>query len=164
MRAQMWSLDFAVSVVIFAFVVSIVVFAWNYSTQNSMDQVNFNILQNDVMMISDSLIRVSGLPEDWNDTNVQVIGLADEENVLNSTKVLRFIGLDYGFTKSILGIGNYDFYFDIRYPNNTIMEISGTTLTKGIHPVGQDSRIVVPVERYVILDGNVGKMEFFLWV
>lgn len=160
----MWSLDFAVSVVIFAFVVSIVVFAWNYSTQNSMDQVNFNILQNDVMMISDSLIRVSGLPEDWNDTNVQVIGLADEENVLNSTKVLRFIGLDYGFTKSILGIGNYDFYFDIRYPNNTIMEISGTTLTKGIHPVGQDSRIVVPVERYVILDGNVGKMEFFLWV
>lgn len=160
----MWSLDFAVSVVIFAFVVSIVVFAWNYSTQNSMDQVNFNILQNDVMMISDSLIRVSGLPEDWNDTNVQVIGLADEENVLNSTKVLRFIGLDYGFTKSILGIGNYDFYFDIRYPNNTIMEISGTTLTKGIHPVGQDSRIVVPVERYVILNGNVGKMEFFLWI
>ena len=59
-RGQMWSMDFAVSIIIFAFVAAMVMFAWNYSTQNSMDQVNFNILQNDVIVISDSLIRVTG--------------------------------------------------------------------------------------------------------
>jgi len=164
MKAQIWSLDFAVSIVIFAFVVGIVIFAWNYATRSSMDQVNLNILENDVLMISDSLIRVPGLPEDWNASNVRVIGLAREESVLNKTKVIQFTDMDYDLIKQLFGIGNYEFYFEMRYPNNTVMEINGSVLTKGIDPVGEDTRIVVPIERYVILEGNIAKMEFFLWI
>jgi hypothetical protein len=90
-----------------------------------MDQVNFNILQNDVMVISDSLLRVPGMPEDWNRTNVRVLGLASEENVLNQTKVHNFVSMDYNKIRALLGIPNYDFYFQLTYSNDTIYEIEG---------------------------------------
>lgn len=163
MKGQMWTMDFAVSIVIFALMVGIVIFAWNYSIQNSSDQVNLNILENDVIMISDTLIRVPGMPEDWNASNVRVIGLAEEENVLNETKVLQFINMGYTQIKGLFGIGNYEFYFEMRYPNNTVMEIGGISLNKGTDPIGQNTSVVVPVERYVILNGNIAKMELFLW-
>ena len=163
MKGQMWSMDFAVSIVIFVLMVGIVIFAWNYAIQNSADQVNLNILENDVIMISDTLVRVPGMPEDWNESSVRVIGLAEEENVLNRTKVLQFVSMGYNQIKILLGIANREFYFEMRYPNNTVMDIGGTSLNKGIDPFGQDSSVVVPVERYVILNGNIAKMEFFLW-
>lgn len=163
MKGQMWSMDFAVSIVIFALMIGIVIFAWNYAIRNSADQVNLNILENDVIMISDTLVRVPGMPEDWNESSVRVLGLAEEENVLNKTKVLQFVNMDYNQIKILLGIANREFYFEMRYPNNTVMDIGGTSLNKGIDPVGQNSNVVVPVERYVILNGNIAKMEFFLW-
>lgn len=163
MRAQIWSLDFAASMVIFALMMGIVIFSWNYAIQNSTDQVNLNVLENDVMMISDTLIRVPGLPEDWDASSVRVIGLANEENVLNKTKVIQFIGMDYNQTKSLLGIANHEFYFEIRHLNNSVMEISGTNATKGTNPIDQDTTVVVPVERYVMINGDIAKMEFYLW-
>jgi hypothetical protein len=163
MKAQVWSLDFAASVIIFTFVVGIVIFAWNYAIRNSADQVNLNILENDVLMISDTLIRVPGLPERWNESNVRVLGLAMEENVLNKTKVMQFVGMDYDKIKYLLGIMGYEFYFEIRYPNNTLMWMDGTALNKGTDPTGENTTIIVPAERYVILDGKIAKMELFLW-
>jgi hypothetical protein len=163
MRAQIWSLDFAASMVIFALTVGIVMFSWNYTIQNSADQVNLNILENDVMMISDTLIRMPGLPEDWDASSVRVIGLADEENILNKTKVTQFIGMDYNQTKSLLGIANHEFYFEIRHLNDSVMGINGTNITKGTDPTGQDASVVVPVERYVMINGDIAKMEFYLW-
>lgn len=163
MKGQIWTMDFATSIIIFMLMVGIVVFAWNYSIQNSSEQVNLNVLENDVLMISDTLIRVPGMPADWNDSSVKVIGLADKENVLNATKVVQFVDMDYSMTKSLLGIPNREFYFEIRYPNNTVMEIGGKSLTKGINPGGSSVKAVVPVERYVILNGKIAKVEFLLW-
>ncbi len=163
MRGQLWSMDFAVSLIIFVLMAGMVVFAWNYTIQNSTDQVNFNVLENDVLMMSDTLIRVPGLPEDWNESTVRVIGLADEENVLNSTKVKQFVNMDYSMIKSFLGISNREFYFEINYPNNTVMEIDGVNLTKGTHPSMGNSSVVVPAERYILINGKIAKMELLLW-
>jgi hypothetical protein len=164
MRGQIWSMDFAVSIVIFVLVVSVVLFAWNHVTQNSMYQVSLNVLENDALAMSDTLIRVPGMPEDWNASNVRVIGLASEENVLDPAKVLQFVGMDYNQTKRILGIGGYEFYFEVRHLNNTQMSINGTGLTKGTNPSGKPgTRLVIPVERYVMLEGKIAKMEFHIW-
>lgn len=125
MKGQVWALDFAVSVIIFAFVSGMLIFAWNYATINSMDQVNLNIIENDVIMISDSLVRAKGVPLNWNKTNVNAIGLAEEENVLNKTKLIQFLEMDYDLLKSVMGIGNYDFYFGLKYINGTVVEDYG---------------------------------------
>jgi hypothetical protein len=156
-------MDFATSIIIFMLMVGIVVFAWNYSIQNSSEQVNLNVLENEVLMISDTLIRIPGMPAGWNESSVRVIGLADKENVLNATKVVQFVDMEYNKTKSLLGIPNREFYFEIRYPNNTVMEIDGKSLTKGINPGGGSVKVIVPVERYVILNGKIAKLEFLLW-
>lgn len=163
MKGQLWSLDFASSIIIFTLMVAIVLFAWSYAVQNSNDQVDVNIIENEVLMISDSLIRVSGLPINWNESTVRVIGLVDEENVLNATKVTQFVNMNYTTIKTLLAIRQYEFYFDISYLNDTVMEIGVTSLTIGIDPVGQTSRIVVPVERYVMLNGKISKMKFYMW-
>lgn len=163
MRGQIWSLDFASSIVIFVIMVAIVFFAWGYAVQNSTDQVDINVIENEVLTISDSLIRVAGIPADWNESTVRVIGLAEDENVLNATKVVQFVSMDYGSVKTLLAIRQYEFYFEVSYLNDTVMEIGGKALTAGVHPADQESRIVVPVERYVMLNAKISKMKFYMW-
>ncbi len=156
-------MDFAVSLVIFSLIVGLLLFAWNHSIQGTASQVSLHTIENEAITISDTLIRVPGIPADWNASSVEVLGLAEEENVLNDTKVLRFVGMDYNLSKRLLEIANMEFYFSVRYPNDTVMQLNGTSLVKGTDPLGQDSTFVVPVERYVLLNGKIAKMGFCLW-
>ncbi len=164
MRAQIWSIDFAVSILIFMSVIILVFFTWSYTSTQSSEQVEINNMQTSALLISDSLIRVEGLPRDWNATNVKVIGIASRnENVLNKTKVDRFLNLSYSKARGLLGIGAYEFYFELSYMNHTIMKNQdGNNITKGNYPDSSAS-IIVPAERYVLYNGKIARLKFWLW-
>jgi len=164
-KGQVWSFDFAVSVVIFFTVVSMVLFSWNYIGAKHVEQMIFNEMESVTVGISDSLIRTTGYPEEWNKTNVQIIGLADEENILNQTKIQYFVNMSYDSIRATLGIMNYNFYLGIRYLNDTIIEMDGTDLEVGEHPASySNSTMIVPIERYMLFDHKVASLMFILWV
>lgn len=161
MKLQAWSTDFAVSLVIFLTAFSLIIFIWHQTFYHT--HQNFQIIKMErlALSISDKLIRTPGFPRDWNDTTVEVLGLAEEENILNSTKIEIFLGMENETIRSLLGIQNYNFYFEILYLNNTLVEIDGKTLVKGVPP--KNTECVIPVERYVILQNLPVKMRFTLW-
>lgn len=163
MKAQVWTADFIISVIIFFTMVVLMIFSWNYTNQQNTYQQYFNDIENNALSVSDALIRVPGIPEDWNETNVISLGLASSDNVLGRTKITRFINLANDKTKNLLGIGNFEFYFELRYLNNTAIPLNSTAnITKGLYPFANAS-IIVPVERYVLYESTPSKMEFFLW-
>ena len=154
-KGQVWSLDFVSSLVIFFLVFVPLFFVWSYINLQNMEQKTFDDIEVLALTTSDSLIRTKGIPENWNSGNVNVIGLAEEENILNSTKVSYFLSMgntEYNLTKNML-TGKYDFFFSIT-------DLNGTQYgTIGSKPA---DRTVVPVERYCMYDERVVKIELAL--
>ena len=162
MKAQAWSLDFAASVVIFMTALILVMFALSYTLSQSTQQAEMNLMENAAMAASDSLVRQPGIPQAWNSTNVTTIGLASQENVLNETKLAEFVAMDYNEIKRLLGIANYEFYFEVRYPNGTLAGLpGGSQITKGAYPSG--ASIVIPVQRHALYMEKPANMVLILW-
>ena len=164
LRGQAWSFDFISSVTVFFFVVITLFFVWNYTTYQNTEQMLFSEMENKAIITADTLIRTRGFPEDWNPSNVQLIGLAEEENVLNQTKLISFVTMDYSEAKRILGVPSYEFFFQVAHLNGSQASAQGTDLVIGTDPTGvANTTIVVPIERNILFDHKVAKMRFMLW-
>jgi hypothetical protein len=161
-KAQAWSMDFAASVVIFVTALILVMFALNYTLNQNQQQISFNIMENAAMAVSDSLVRHPGIPLNWTAATVTTIGLASQENVLNETKLGEFMTMDDNTIKSLLGIANYEFYFEVRYPNGTLANLpGGSQIAKGSYPSA--ASITIPVERHALYMEKPARMVLILW-
>ncbi len=156
-KGQVWSLDFITSVVAFLIVLIPLFFIWSYLNIQNQQQILFDEVETLTLSISDALVRTKGLPLDWNTTNVDMIGLASQENILNATKVSYFLNMgnnDYNRTRAIL-TGGYDFFFNLT-------DINGSSYgTIGSKP---PNRMTVPIERYCLQRQRIVKLEFTLVV
>lgn len=154
---QVWSLDFITSVVIFMTVLIPLFFLWSHANVQAQQQQVFDEVQTLTFSISESLVRTKGLPEGWDVSSVNQIGLASEENMLNTTKVTNFLTMgstEYNRTKGIL-TGGYDFFFDLK-------DLNGSSHgTIGSKPPG---KMVIPIQRYCLYNGRITKLEFSLVV
>jgi hypothetical protein len=158
-KAQVWSLDFALSLMIFMTALFAVIFAWNYISANTMETQKTHELQLKALSLSDSLIRTAGIPPDWDNSTVQVVGLAAAENVLNETKAEYFVNMsdtNYDRLKGLLDIGFYDFYLEV-------VDLNGTVYKNTTTPIDSNSSVVIPIERYAIYEGRIVKVKFVIW-
>jgi len=123
MRGQIWSMDFALSFTLFVGMMVLFFFTFNNFVSDVSVQRDLAVMQNNVLELTEALIRTPGIPTNWDSSNVHVIGLADQDNILNSTKVLNFLSLNYSTMKRVMGIGSYDFNLTIEYPNGTLVPV-----------------------------------------
>jgi hypothetical protein len=160
-KAQIWSLDFVISVVIFMIVVIALIFSLNYTSVQTTEHISINQMGKTALFISDSIIRSKGIPEDWNTSNVKIVGLAEKENVLNETKVRYFLNLSEQKIKETLGIESYNFYVELKDIAGQTVQINGDPAIKGSYP--SNANFVVPVERTVLFNEKISKFIFILW-
>ena len=99
-----------------------------------------------------SLIKTKGYPSNWDTNTVELIGLAERENVLSETKINRFAALDYPTATELLALGNYDFNITITSFN------PANDLSVGM-PVDQNSTIV-SIKRSVKYKGGEADVVF----
>lgn len=155
MKGQVWSLDLAVSMIIFIGALASVVFAWNFMSTGTIESQEMKSLQLKSLGISDSLMRTPGIPEDWNKSNVVVIGLVTD-GLLDRHKVEQLISMDHNKTLQLLDLGGYDFYFEIS-------DINGTVYNNTLPVISPDAKIIVPSERYATYNGRAAKVKFVIW-
>ncbi len=161
MKAQIWSFDFAVSLVIFASVFIILVLFWSHSNDQAFAQVRLDEMQDRSIYVSDLLVRSPGSPENWTAGSVTLVGLASSEKVLDEGKVYQFTQMDYDSAKSVMDIGQYEFYFSLEYTNSSVVMVNEIEAVAGTYP--SDAYVTVPIERHVLLDGSIVRMKLYIW-
>ena len=161
MKGQIWSFDFAVSMTIFISLLVVVLFFWNYSNSQVFEKTQQEDLQDAIITVSDILVRNKGSPENWTAATVQSIGLANDEKILDQNKILNFTQIPYDQAKWLMGIGKYEFYFEMNYANGSSVNLGGIDVTAGQVPTNSAS--VSTIERFVLFQGKITSVTLTLW-
>lgn len=135
-----------------------IVYSWNKYVMVLSDNIDYNEMQIIAFQITDLLVKSKGEPENWEEDpeNVYVIGLAGSDRNLSTEKVDAFINnITYDNASLILGMGFYDFYFQLKHINGTRLKEFG----QGSIP----NRSVVNVPRLVYYKNEKAILEFALW-
>jgi len=106
-KAQVWYIDFAIGLLLFVFTLAIY-FSYTHNFQNQ-EEGGLDRRLKDVKSISSSL-ALSGYPNNWSNTSVIRIGIADDHKV-NETKVRFFKEFNYSITKISLPLLMIILYF-----------------------------------------------------
>jgi hypothetical protein len=120
-KAQMWITDFIIATLIFTFV--LITYYTYTSNLSRADVILVDDLIADSESVSSSLLS-EGLPKDWSSGNVQKIGLTNNNQRLNRTKLLSFEDLSYNETKKIFGT-IYDYLVFFGGDNLTASNVEG---------------------------------------
>lgn len=154
-KAQLSSADFALAISIAIIILLSVISAFIYYENKINEAISYNDLLTKNFQISDALVKMQGIPSNWESSNVYVIGLAFEDRKISRKKLDQFVNMDERDIKSIMKT-NYEFHFNIRYINGTSIKSAGTNLS--------ESRTrSVTIERYVFYENKTAIIEFKLW-
>ncbi|MFC2154451.1 hypothetical protein ACFLRC_03090, partial [Candidatus Altiarchaeota archaeon] len=70
--------------------------------------------------VAEQLVRTPGTPAEWNLTNVEAIGLADEnrgrmltDRLYRFAELMDIASMGYENNKHLLGIGRFEFFFKV---------------------------------------------------
>lgn len=153
---QAWGFDLIAALAIF---VSGMIFFYFYSVNYSGQKDSSSVsIQQKAEFIADSLLT-EGFPENWNENNVERIGIYDNDKI-NQTKLEMFYFLsdnNYQNTKEIFNL-NDEFY--IRFPGE--VNIDGNNVESfGNIPTEFDNLIVI--SRVVVYENQIRTMEVVVW-
>jgi hypothetical protein len=150
-KAQVWFLDFVVGLLMFM----VVVFVYYDYSNNLVDdsETDWDEMIIDSKTMSSSLMSM-GYPNNWNETNVQRIGVLNSNYRLNQTKIERFVNMSYDTTKDIFNT-RFKYYFFIQDKNDTIYFPAGKFPT--------DHRYLVQTTRILIYNSSVYRMVLYIW-
>ncbi|MFH0817836.1 MAG: hypothetical protein V1909_04335 [Candidatus Micrarchaeota archaeon] len=124
-RGQLLTTDFILSLTIFLAILLSTMSLWASVDTQIKDSESRRDMQAITTTISESLVRSQGYPKNWTNETVKMIGLANEEHVLDINKILSLKHMNYDNVSSILRLANYNYYISIT-------DGAGYDLTSGI--------------------------------
>jgi len=151
-KGQVSSIDILVSTIIFILIFISLRGVWLENISEAENGFYFSELQLKSETALDSLVKTEGYPSDWSISNVELIGLAEKPLVLSETKVSNLVLMDYNTAKDLLGLGSYDFKFDIISENPVNNVSVGKTLDANV--------FVYSVKRTVVYKGGFADVTF----
>lgn len=158
-KGQVLSIDFSIAIFLFVVVISSLIVNRNLML-NKIDRQEGVIDKMKLEAVFDSLLLQPGEPENWNTSDVKVLGLVDEPNELNGTKLLYFLKIPYDRSQNLLGIGDM-FYFEVT-KKGEVVAYNGTKLTKGSKTWNEEDEVVVS-ERTGFLNESLVKLKMVKW-
>jgi len=120
-------------------------------------------IRQDAYYTTTFLVSTQGYPADWNQSTVEIVGLASEsDNVISAQKLREFRKISYERQKRLLGARN----FNLVFRNQTdIIGLDSKDLEYGQKPVNAST--VVPLTRNVLIDKSNesidAEMRYIVW-
>ena len=163
-KGQLISGDFFLSMGIFLTVLGISLVIFNYVSLRIIDNQEEDFMHTVATATADVLINTEGSPRNWNETNVKSVGL-ESNGLLNRSKVIRMVGMDYDSLRNALRIKPYEILVTFNSINGSVLNLSGTELKTGNAPAGK-SQIVTIQRSALIVNGSsriIAVTNFVLW-
>ena len=152
-KGQGFSFDFMIAVSVFLLAIGLVFFYWQYSNLQLEETKILNDMFDKSVLASQVWFK-TGVPQDWNESNVQDVGLKGDHE-FSGIKMERLNSLGYQKFKSLAGLETYDVYYRLyNETNSTIYEF-------GNYPI--NSRNVVRLERYGLYNNSIAILEAIVW-
>ncbi len=155
-KAQIWYTDFMIGLLVFV-VVIFIYYGYAHSISQDPGDITFDLLM-DAKAISGSLIT-KGSPNEWNKTNVDIVGLTNGNQRIVQEKLDMFSNMTYGYTKTKLKTP-YDFYFYLEELEGNSININGK---EGIGMETDSADNIVSLTRVVIYDSRLVNMVVQVW-
>lgn len=176
-KAQASSAELLIAYFIFFVALTSSVVLWVTTVETVTSRERLDEFEDLAAGIAEKLVRTSGVPFNWTEENVSVIGLTDEPRELSKAKMLSFIRLmndsaydntcldatlsNYECNKHLVGAGKHDFYLTLEDMNSTVIIIDNITYAAGRLPV--DDVESISIARTAIFQENITRMRFTLW-
>ena len=138
-KAQISGLDLILALMLFFTVVTLFAVLWDTVHYNVKSSADADII---AIQVANRLLESPGYPQDWNATNVELIGLSSERGVVDQSKLenlFELITLDYDKVRELLGLGPYQIYINMTYTDGTPVYINGQPAQGGIPPADATS-------------------------
>ena len=164
MKAELFSSDFVISILVF--LCALVIISFYY--QNLQSDVYESSIRNEMFSkatnMASLLATTSGYPKYWNNTSVKVIGLYDDGK-FNLTKFEELKKINFNTAKTMLGTGPYKIYIALRNETDDVIENQGISYSYGIAPVNAEQVVLVKRLGIVKIEETSIKttMEVILW-
>ncbi len=164
-KGQIVSTDFFLSIGLFFIVLGILVAIIDYVGTQTRSSQEEGFMYTVANAVSDLLLNTEGSPKDWNNSSARSVGLASGE-LLNQSKILQFVNMNYNTTKSTMKIKQYEIRVTFNRISGTAMNINGTELITGPEPAPRSHAVKLQRSR-VMADENNNKsiviIDFILW-
>lgn len=165
MKAELFSIDFVVSILLFLSVLIILELYYGNLQSDIYEQYVLSDLQRKAISVSDLLATGSGNPKYWDSTNVMVVGFFDEGK-FNLTKFEELKKISHQTVKQLMGTGVYNLNINLKNETGDLIEIGGTTYSFGL-PI-TNVRNAASIKRFGIADLESENkkviMEVILWI
>ena len=147
-----------------------------YTNEAPGNKSDYQNLVSEAKTISDYLVG-TGYPRDWNESNVVRIGLTDNYNILDLSKLSRFSDLtknDYGKTRDLLKT-RYDYIVFFQDYEKNLLNLTGdrflgkpginNTNIESLQPsqLSRISRFVVEKQGQANITARIIEMVIYVW-
>ena len=139
-------------------IVIMIYYAYAHNVEQDASSTTSDLLM-EAKRITSAFVK-QGSPADWNQTNVNVIGLTDGEQRLVEEKLDMLANMTYEQIKSNLRT-QYNFYFYLEDVDGSIIPINGGKTSIGLN--GSSSDNLVSLARVVIYDSRLVGMVVHVW-
>ena len=154
-KGQISTTDLLFAVFIFLVVIIMISNTWTGALV-SMDNMekSFDIYHK-TYLVSSRLVESPGWPKAWNHTSVEIIGLADVQNIINIEKFTELKILSSSNISEKLGVPDYKVYIKLLDMNNTFIDQAGW--------IPSNQTISGSITSHVIYNDTLSKLRVTLW-
>jgi hypothetical protein len=168
--------EFLLAFMLFLVSLSLLLSLWDSSTKDILEEENMRTMEGLSIDAAESLVRTPGIPSNWTADNVRSLGLSNQSRVLEPYKVKEFVrymstnlsdlcsasgASNYDCNMHMLGMGGYDFLFNLSYLNGSIVVVNGTAAYAGRVPVNESEKMTV--QRTAIMGGDITRLYLTVW-
>jgi len=101
------------------------------------------------------LIDGSGYPKKWNSSNVTIIGLAKDLNVIDQRKFIELMKIDNYTLPNMLGIPDFKVFINLTKTNDR------TINSTGLRPILPNTSAVIM--SYVVFNNTLSRLYVTVW-
>ena len=156
-NGQIWYTDFMVGFLIFVIVIFIY-YGYAYSINQNPSDITSDMIM-EAKAISNSLVT-RGAPSDWNQSNVEIIGLTDGNQRFVQEKLDMFANMTYSQTKTKLRTP-YEYYFYLEDANGSRILIDGKE-GLGLAATNNTDNLM-SIIRVVVYNSRLTSMVVHVW-
>jgi len=149
-KGQLLSLDLLISITIFTLILAILVSQISYNSKEIIELREQNKMLEESYRIGEIFFR-EGYPENWNESNVEIIGLATT-NRIDWNKLKKLENLGYQRSLVLLGL---DYDYNITIQGNNI------NWSFGENP--SNAKIITKIDRIGILNSTMVTIQVLVF-